>query len=434
MIKKLLIFVYLLIASFVSAQTFYSNGAVLHVSNGADFFCNGGITLSNSSQVINNGNLTATKNSSFSQAGNFELNSNSTVSGDGVYSIEQDWINDAVFNGDNGEVILFGNTEQIITSTNGTITVFNDLTLIGNGTNQNRKKTLLNTDSGTGINGVLNINDRELNTDVNSFTVDNISIGAVLNSTTLYNEGIVSSLLGGYLIRKTNQASDYLFPVGSSDGVRRYRPVIINPNATTQQVYGVRMNNYTADVDGYFLSQHENSIDEINDLFFHSINRFAGNSNSDIKLFYMPTDDNNWMSFAHWYPTQKQWEDVKNVTENNIPDFNYILKSSWGFPSTETPYVLVNTSDKLNIPNVFTPNGDGINDLFMITSSGLTDYEITIVNRWGELVFQSNDPKQGWDGTSKGKKCTDGVYFYSIKAKQNSDDINKHGHLTISGN
>lgn len=419
---------------FISAQTIYSNGGTLHVSTGGVLYCNGGITLSNSTQLTNHGALTATKNSTFTQPGNFEFNSNSIVAGNGIYRVEQDWINDATFNGNAGEVILFGNTEQLITSTTGTMTTFNNLTLSGNGTATNRRKTLVNVNAATGVSGLLNLNDRELHTGINLFMVDNTAPVAISNATTFNNEGFVSSSTNGFLIRKTDQQTDYIFPVGSSDGTRRYRPVMINPNATAEQVYEVRFNNFSADNENYFLAQHEEVIDAVNPLFFHSIDRVSGTSNPDIKLFFVPAADNDWTSFAHWYGSDQQWKDVTGTTENTSGNFKFIQKNSWGFPTSGFQYALINTSHPFSIPNVFTPNGDGINDVFFITSSGLTDFNLFIVNRWGELVFETNDPNQAWDGTINGNKCSDGVYFYSLKAKQNTTDVVKHGHITINGN
>ena len=66
-----------------------------------------------------------------------------------------------------------------------------------------------------------------------------------------------------------------------------------------------------------------------------------------------------------------------------------------------------------NIPNVFTPNGDGINDVFVTAENGVGEKRISILNRWGEEVFR-NSLTDSWDGTSKGGNCTEGVYFYVI--------------------
>jgi gliding motility-associated-like protein len=71
--------------------------------------------------------------------------------------------------------------------------------------------------------------------------------------------------------------------------------------------------------------------------------------------------------------------------------------------------------------NVFTPNteGDNKNDKFVIDIEGWEEFEINIYNRWGELVFKTDDPINSWDGTimNKGTKCPAGTYFYVINYK-----------------
>jgi gliding motility-associated-like protein len=67
-------------------------------------------------------------------------------------------------------------------------------------------------------------------------------------------------------------------------------------------------------------------------------------------------------------------------------------------------------------PSAFTPNNDGRNDGFRVSVFGNTyEYLLTVYNRWGELVFSSNDPKKYWDGTYKGKTCDIGTYYYRVK-------------------
>ncbi len=64
------------------------------------------------------------------------------------------------------------------------------------------------------------------------------------------------------------------------------------------------------------------------------------------------------------------------------------------------------------IPNIFSPNGDGSNDVFCVRGPEIDSLHLQIYNRWGNLVFESNDINDGWDGTFKGEKCEEGVYVY----------------------
>ena len=71
------------------------------------------------------------------------------------------------------------------------------------------------------------------------------------------------------------------------------------------------------------------------------------------------------------------------------------------------------------MPNAFTPNADGQNDLFLgkgITN-GMKNFEMAIYNRWGELLFSTNDPYEGWNGKKNnvGTLAPNGVYVYQLK-------------------
>ena len=68
------------------------------------------------------------------------------------------------------------------------------------------------------------------------------------------------------------------------------------------------------------------------------------------------------------------------------------------------------------MPNAFTPNGDGTNDVFKIKARNVRDYKISIYDRWGELMFSSTDFHDSWDGLFQGKACPVGTYVYVINA------------------
>ena len=70
----------------------------------------------------------------------------------------------------------------------------------------------------------------------------------------------------------------------------------------------------------------------------------------------------------------------------------------------------------LFIPNVFSPNGDGINDGFLVLYEGDQPFYVEIRDRWGKLAFQTNNKQAAWNGLhSNGGKMPDGVYFYLVK-------------------
>lgn len=71
----------------------------------------------------------------------------------------------------------------------------------------------------------------------------------------------------------------------------------------------------------------------------------------------------------------------------------------------------------LQCPNVFSPNGDGVNDEWKVSYKSIIRFECTIFNRWGQQLAHFTDPSQGWDGKAGGKVVPSGVYFYAIKAE-----------------
>lgn len=420
--KLSLTLICVLSATFLSAQIFFSNGAVVQINDGAEVHCNGGVILSQSTSLVNDGTLTATKNSTKNFPGNFEINSLSIVGGDGVYQVEQDWINSATFNCDNSVVRLFGDQEQMITSDNGTATEFQVLTLLGNGSDINRKKSLVGVNSSVTSTGTLELNDRELSTNGFNFTVKNSSTAAVINSTDFGDEGFVSSTDDGNLIWNTNHFEEYLFPVGSSEGTRRYRPLMLTPNAGDDEPYAVRFNNYSAGEDGYALTQFDSSIGEVNPLYYHSIENLTGDAQADLSFFFVPAEDNEWDSYANWETAETEWKNAEVMGTEASGNFKTITKNAWDVTSANTSYALINYDYTLTVYEVMSPNGDGRNDSFII--EGLQFYpntEVWIYNRWGTEIYHNEDYQNDWYGTSQsnlnigGDELPEGTYYYIMR-------------------
>lgn len=86
--------------------------------------------------------------------------------------------------------------------------------------------------------------------------------------------------------------------------------------------------------------------------------------------------------------------------------------------ATGTVIVLAPLEDSdLWVPNVFSPNGDGVNDVWGPVSRGIATLEVTIYNRWGQVLRVLTDPAQVWDArTSSGERVSDGTYFYVLSA------------------
>jgi len=108
------------------------------------------------------------------------------------------------------------------------------------------------------------------------------------------------------------------------------------------------------------------------------------------------------------------------ASTNTRPGFNSTftvhVTDQNGCTAFDTVSVSVNSITDLYIPNAFTPNNDGNNDVFEIYGdiNAIHFIEFNIFNRWGEKVFSTNDPTFKWDGTYKGQMADAGVYIYTM--------------------
>ena len=97
------------------------------------------------------------------------------------------------------------------------------------------------------------------------------------------------------------------------------------------------------------------------------------------------------------------------------------VSNQLGCMDTTSQVIVVEHDPVVFIPNAFTPDGDGLNNEFTAVfpeNMKLASYEMYIYDRWGELVFYSQDPKQGWDASLAGFDAPDGVYSYLVKYKE----------------
>ncbi|NMB72095.1 MAG: gliding motility-associated C-terminal domain-containing protein, partial [Bacteroidales bacterium] len=111
-----------------------------------------------------------------------------------------------------------------------------------------------------------------------------------------------------------------------------------------------------------------------------------------------------------------------DTTYRHYPDGNLAgcyqvtAVDSFGNESKRSVLVCVDACSFYELPNVFTPNGDGINDIYIAKNKNhyVQKVDMKIYNRWGNLVFQTSDPDIKWDGRSmqRGKIVSSGVYYY----------------------
>ena len=128
------------------------------------------------------------------------------------------------------------------------------------------------------------------------------------------------------------------------------------------------------------------------------------------------------MYFSGWILTIGNFNTDSNTSTNLVNQsgsggpaaYYYIDDVYVGTCDTLKPPVI---KSSLTVPNVFTPNGDGQNDVFSIQQSNIQTLNCKIYDRWGGKVWELKGPDESWDGHNQtGNPCNDGVYFYVLDA------------------
>jgi len=165
---------------------------------------------------------------------------------------------------------------------------------------------------------------------------------------------------------------------------------------------------------------------------------FGVNTDGNVQTITVVNNDNltsNWViSIIDQSNTNAQLFNVNNgqfeVTlqplDTGYQSFIYQLCDSVCNTNCDTAVVIMTTTAILpcDIPNIFTPNGDNVNDFFNIPCLGLFQQaELVVFNRWGDLVFETSNYQNDWDGTHQGNPLPDGTYFYIIQIDGASDTV-----------
>lgn len=146
---------------------------------------------------------------------------------------------------------------------------------------------------------------------------------------------------------------------------------------------------------------------------------FQSNGNVPVTTFYRWEIKKNGLTIISRNDENHRYTFVESGT------YNVVLRVSNNSQCTYSDSVTINISTSaLQVPNVFTPNGDGLNDEFRVGYKSLKSFECWVYNSWGRKVYYWNDPQKGWDGKIKGKDAAPGPYFYVIRAYGTDFDPN----------
>lgn len=113
------------------------------------------------------------------------------------------------------------------------------------------------------------------------------------------------------------------------------------------------------------------------------------------------------------------WSDGTTISSNVFTDSGYYFLEVFNGPCYNfTDFSLATMDCTPQMANVFTPNNDGVNDVYRFVSGELKSMHLIIFNRWGAVVFESSKPYLQWDGTNNyGKPLADGVYYYVLEGE-----------------
>src|SRR5690554_721382 len=121
------------------------------------------------------------------------------------------------------------------------------------------------------------------------------------------------------------------------------------------------------------------------------------------------------------------------VTPNESTTYVVTVTSPDGCVSKDSVFIKIdNPCGEIKLPTVFSPNGDGLNDVFCVLGDCIHSIRFQVFNRWGEKIFETEDSDICWDGTFKGEPVNTGMYIYKlIGVKKDGSTIEKTGNVNL---
>ncbi len=269
--------------------------------------------FSQEDMTVHEGLLSVKDGAFMSVHGDARVSLGATVHNSDTIYLFQDWINNsggAAFSSYGlGYVRLFGDDQRI---RGLDTTVFSELWLEQTGIKYADIEVLIDTR--------LLLNDREFSLDSHVVRVRNPALTSVPTT-----GGFVSSIEDGGLLRYTGQTSDYYFPVGSSLGTTRFRPLTITPTQPNMR-WLVRMANVDATIEGFDRSVRDSFVCEVNPDFYHRVYRDSGVGDAALAIHYESAVDGLYDDIGHWQNIP-QWESIGPATVGFDPIFNHDILS-----------------------------------------------------------------------------------------------------------
>ena len=165
-----------------------------------------------------------------------------------------------------------------------------------------------------------------------------------------------------------------------------------------------------------------------------------GGSTVELTVTNLPADRNFTYSWSGNYEPSTGSGNPLRVTVPRVPDgqqpadlvYTVTVTSEEGGCTFTDTYGLNVEQSQVQIPDFFTPDNDGRNDRFRMFFNGqISDYTMIVYDRWGQKVFTSDDPLEGWDGTKDGTPQTADVYLYLARFRQDGVEVEEEGQVSL---
>ncbi len=321
-----------LVESSAIGQVLENNGGFINAEPGSFVYVNGSVLNGTNGVLDVDGTISSQAELYVTE----DITNDAALIVNGHVRLLGNWFNNLGFDSNLGTVFFEGGN-QLISGTSESH--FFNITLDGSGL----KTQEINAFS----EGILDLKHLELQTETYSFNVENEDLNSIIRTS-----GFVSSLNGGFLSRKTNQVDHYLFPVGSSQGVLRYRPVEIKPLDISSNTFTARLANLDATLEGYDRSLYDTTTCNLNPLYYHQINRTIGNSSVDLNIYFDELADGSWGGISNWKQLNSQWQNIPGSASTPGNPLSIAFANDWN-TFTDIPYIL----NHINEIPVFDPIG-----------------------------------------------------------------------------
>jgi len=154
-------------------------------------------------------------------------------------------------------------------------------------------------------------------------------------------------------------------------------------------------------------------------------------------VFFTNTSSNADLSKSNWYFSDNERKSVgKDASyfyrESGTYAVALVVRNNRGCEDSVIKTVQVAADFHIYVPNAFTPGNDQLNEVFLPVGRGIKNYQLSIYNRWGNIVFSSSELQNGWDGTFKDLPCSTDTYQWKIHVtSERGESRNLIGHVTL---